>query len=238
MLPPEAKAPEPPPFRVVAWVAPNGATDAVMLCFPVAENHDKVRAIVERMSELSGWQVMGLRIEDDRFVSAWDQAEQKNPQGQLETFVEFSAAGVINPKERWLRLDPFIVALREYSPMRLAVAVDQQIRLDGPGNFEDNTVRIECNRQPTSIVYDITVKDPNLSSTGAPAHPPAPAAAPPQVARPSGMPWFAWAIIAVVAVAVPGAGLALWWKGWWPWTAKNSGAKPGADGPESSEQSG
>ena len=240
MLPPEAKPPEPPPFRVVALITSYGGVEAVSLCFPATENHDKARAVVQRMSELAGWQVVALQIEDDRFVSAWDESgQQKAPKGQLETYVDFSASGVVNQQERWLPLDPFIVALREYSPMRLAVTLGEQLSLEGPGNFEDNKVRIECNRHQGSVVYDITVKDPNLTSTGAPVHPPAPVAAPPQVARQSGgMAWFARIMIALVILAALGVGLALWWKGLWPWAAKNNAAQPGAEAPESSKQSG
>jgi hypothetical protein len=237
---PEAKPPEPPPFRVVALVTSLGGVDAVSLCFPTAQNHDRARAIVQRMSQLGGWQVAGLQIQDDRFISVWDESErQKAPEGQLETYVDFSTRGVINQAERWLPLDPFIVALREYSPMRLAVTLGDEQSLEGPGNFEDNTVRIECNRHQGSVVYDITVKNPNLTSTGAPAHAPTPAPAlPPAPRQDGGMAWFARVMIALVALAALGVGLALWWKGIWPRTAKNTVAEPETEAAESREQSG
>lgn len=237
----EAEPGEAEPFRAVALISSyDSAADAVSLLFPTALDHAKAEQIVQRMAQLGGWtEIIGLQIEDDRFVSLWEEANQKDPQGQLQTYVEFGAAGVINHGEGWLALDPFIVALKDFSPVRLALTLGEGVVVAGPGDYADNKVQIECNRRSDTIVYDIIVKDPTLTSTGVPAHAPAPREpAPPRV--PAGpTPLLAALISALAVTAVAGLALALYWKGLWPWAAKSArGGKRGADAPESNHKSG
>lgn len=236
------KLPEPPPFGVVALVTSYGAMDAVSLCFPKAIDHAKATAIVEQMAKLGGWEPVGLAIEDEPFTSVLDDLEKARSPGVLQTYVDFSAWGVINQEGRWIALDPFIVPLKEYSPLRLAVALGGQVTVEGPGDYGDNTVQIECNRQPSSIVYDITVKDPGLTSTKVPANPPAGRARAARAAeeRGSALPWLVG--LAAVLVATPLLVLGVWrvWHGKVPWrsTAKRVRIKPGVGAPESKPKSG
>ncbi|UCH34825.1 MAG: hypothetical protein JSV65_00280 [Armatimonadota bacterium] len=231
------EATAPAPFRAVALVDSDGGMEAVSMLFPWAQDHQEVTSIVEHMSQLGGWDVVDLKIEDDRFVSAWDLAMEKDPQGELQTYVEFSAAGVVNHEERWIPLDPFIVALKDYSPMRLALAVGEQVVVEGPGDFEDNTVRIECNRQLGSILYDITVKDPDLTSTGVPAHPAAPVVPAPQVVPQRRAPLLAGLLVGLALAVATGVALTLRRKGLWPWAANKGGDKPCTSDPAPNAQS-
>jgi len=232
----------PEPFRVVALITSYGGLEAVSLCFPTALDHQEAAAIVQHMAQLGGWQPLDLQIADDRFISVWDEATQKNPKGELQTYVDFSAAGIINKEQRWIALDPFIVALKDFSPMRLALGLGEQVVVEGPGDYDDNTVKIECSRQPNSIVYDITVKDPALTATGVPAHPPAPRArpAPAPEEHHRGLPLLVSVGLWVVSTALIVVGL---WRGWhgkvkWPRAAKKGGVKPGTGAAESNRKSG
>jgi len=244
--PPGAPAPEqvqppaePVPFQVVVLVSCYGAMDTVSMCFPSPVDHGEVAEIVKRMGELGGWEAVDLEIEDDWFVPVWRQIEGEKPQGELQTFVEFGADGVINHDERWIALDPFIVALKRYSPMRLVLALADEVTVTGPGDFEDNTVRIRYNEEQGSIVYDITVKDPDLASTGVPAHPPEP---PPAVPPAPPTPPRRWPLLAIIvgALAATTAGGMVWLrrKGLWPGMAKDRDGELHGEHPESGAESG
>ena len=233
---------EPPPFGVVALVTSYGAMDAVSLCFPKAIGHARATAIVEHMAKLGGWVPVELAIEDERFTSVLDDPDTTKSPGVLQTYVDFSAWGVINQQGRWIALDPFIVPLKEYTPIRLALAVGGQVIVEGPGDYGDNTVQIECNRQPSSIVYDITVKDPGLTSTKVPANPPAGRARAARATgeRGSALPWLVG--LAVVLLVTPLLALGAWriWRGKVSGssTAKRVRIKPGVGAPESKPKSG
>jgi hypothetical protein len=225
--PPPALPPQPPkrkPFGAVGLIASAGGPVSVSICFPSPVDHAKATGIVQRMAEIGRWQIADLKIKDERFVSVMDETNG-NARGQMQTYVYFNAAGVINARERWIWLAPFVLALKEYSPLRLAVAMEGGARLDGPGDYSDNKVQIECNRLENTVAYDITVKDRELAATGVPAHPPA------DLARAQGPPSHGRAAaltlliggLAMAATAV--LALMLWWKGLWPGSAKNSGGK-------------
>jgi len=187
------------------------------------------------MAEVGGWQIADVKIKDDRFVSVMDEMKG-NTQGQMQTYVDFSAAGVINPRERWIALEPFIVALKDYSPLRLAVAVEGEARVDGPGDYADNKVQIEYNRQQNTTAYDITVKDPNLASTGVPAHP-TPSRAQARAPMSRGRSVALTLLIGGLAMtATAGLALTLWWKGLWPGSAKNSSGKRHTPRPQEKSQ--
>jgi hypothetical protein len=233
---------KPAPYGVVALITSYGNMDAVSLCFPKAIDHDQATAIVKHMADLGGWEPVGLVVEDERYRSLYDELEKTGSPGVMQTYVDFSAFGVINQRNRWIPLDPFIVPLKGFSPIRLAFAIGGQVIVEGPGDYGDNTVQIECNRQPDSIVYDITVKDPDLTSTRVPAAPPAgqvrPAPAP--VKRGSALPWLA--ILAALVVISAGTAFGLWrlWRGKVSWssTAKRVTVKPDVGAPESEHESG
>jgi hypothetical protein len=232
----------PEPFRVVALITSYGGLDAVSLCFPTPLDHQKAAAIVQHIAQLGGWQPLGLQIADDRFISTWDEATQKNPKGELQTYVDFSAAGVISKEQRWIALNPFIVALKNFSPMRLALGLGEQVIVEGPGDYSDNKVQIECNRLPGSIVYDITVKDSDLTSTGVPAAPPVrrTRAAPATGERDSALPWLVGLAVVLALSALAVLGL---WRIWqrkvsWSSAAKRVRVRPDVGAPESKHKSG
>jgi hypothetical protein len=218
-------APAASPFKAVVLVSSYEQRDTVSILFAPAVARDHAAEVVRRLGELGGWRPVGAEIRDERFVSAWDVATEKKPKGELVTLVEFGAAGVINHRERWINLNPFIVALKQYGPLRVALALADDVSVAGPGDFANNKVQIECNRQPRSIVYDITIKYPDLASAGVPAHAPAPPAPPRPPAPASRTPLWA-AVMGLLAAAVA---LVAWRKGLGPWAAKDNGQQ-GGDG--------
>jgi len=223
-------APEASPFKAVVLVSSYEQRDTVSILFAPAVAHDHAAEVVRRLGELGGWRPVGAEIRDERLVSTWDAATEKKPQGELVTLVEFGAAGVINHRERWINLDPFIVALKQYAPLRVALAIADDVGVAGPGDFANNKVQIECNRQPRSIVYDITIKDPDLASAGVPAHAPALPAPKQPTEQAGGVSMLASLVIALAVLAAVGLGLAaLWRKGLGPWAAKDNGKASGAD---------
>ncbi len=220
------------PFPVVVLVSSHGATDVVNILFATALEEQAATELVRRLSALGDWEPVGLRVKRERFVSQLD-ADRKKAVGELETLVEFGAAGVINHRERWVDLNPFIVGLKQYGWLRVALALANEVKVTGPADFEDNTVRVKCNRRGNSIVYDISIKDPELVSTGVPAHAPSPPARarPRPRPSPSRLP-LAVVLIGVVVVAAAGAtATALAWrKGLGPWAAKRKAGLPQAVG--------
>jgi len=87
----------------------------------------------------------------------------------------------------------------------------------------------DLNRRGNSIVYDISIKDPGLVSTGVPAHAPSPPAPGPPRPAPS----RAGLVVALagIAAAVGAAATTLAWrKGLGPWAAKRKAQPPEAVG--------
>jgi len=227
--------PEPPPFQVVALITSDGRSEAVPLLFSPALDQRQAAAIVQHMAPLGGWQPRDLKIADDRYTSAcevWEARAGKPPAGELQTFVEFGAPGVINHREHWINLDPFILGLRDYTPLRVALALADDIAVTGPGNVTNNTVQIECSRQPNSVVFDITVKDSDLTATGVPTHPPTPPVSPTPT-RPAPPPRRTplYMLATGVLAAVAALALAARRKGIGPWATKRSACVPAGGSP-------
>jgi len=229
---PDAKVADVTPFRVVVLVSSYGGMDTVSILFPASQPHDQVARIVTRLGELGGWQPVDVRIKDHPFVSFWQDATENHPAAMLQTFVEFGAPGVINHREHWINLDPFILGLKDYTPLRVALALADDIAVTGPGNVTNNTVQIECSRQPNSVVFDITVKDSDLTATGVPTHPPTPPVSPTPT-RPAPPPRRTplYMLATGVLAAVAALALAARRKGIGPWATKRSACVPAGGSP-------
>ena len=165
---------------------------------------DEVRRLVAQAGRHGGWEPGPQKVVQGTFVSGklWEQLTGEKAKPQPRTIASFAVTGLVNRQAGLLRVQEFLQALRDYSPVRVVYKVGGEFQFAGPRADELAGWSAELHHSGQTYTYDLARKRTPGNAPQQPQH---------RERGPGkrGSRVWAWLCIAAAAVAA-GAGAWCW----------------------------
>lgn len=191
-----AKSSQPDVLVLVFAIA--GGPDQIGLTYKNTIPHSQAERDIQAIKTATGWNITGVHIAD--MLPPVAQSTEKM------TSADFVAQGAVDPKSRYLPIEPFVDALRNYHHVTVTYLVNYPFAFEGLRQYADNHVNITLDQSGSGYTYQINYHDSQFGHLNLPRYQlsKTTATTADRAARNRQVnPW----LVALVGVAAVGAGL-------------------------------
>jgi hypothetical protein len=149
-----------PECDAIALVTPNLQTGySVALTYSTAVPRALVSTQLNTLLKETGWRAYNINITDRGLSPSAKDAM---------TSLGFTTPQVVDLRNGYLQVLPFIKALKALKSIRLVYIVPPGFRFSGPVQYADRHVKITMAQSGNTFSYGITIKNPNFGTLNLP----------------------------------------------------------------------
>lgn len=175
------------PDVLVLVLSGVGPVDQVSINYSGAVSEEAAKEDMKRLAEETAWLIGSEKVRRDT---------DRSGNAPVTTSASFNTVVTVNRKEGTLPLAPFVTVLKRFPSIEVNYLLSQEFDFRGLEDFENEFVKIRFERQGSSFLYRVAVKDSSFKRLVLPqTQPTAPVE---EVGNGSS----AWQIVVAVALAV------------------------------------
>ncbi len=132
--------------------------DEVSIAYTTAVTKEQVKADLAELQRASGWKLVNVKSE----------TKPQTPGGSPTTSLSFSTLGPVDYANGYLKLEPFVMALKRLGRIEVQFLIPGPFEFRGLQNFRNDTVNVSYSRTGVSYNYYVELAKNDFGSLNLP----------------------------------------------------------------------